>query len=139
MTVAEVPGHYLRYTLPSRYCDSDRLMTFAAQQFGNFPEGLPRVQAICDWVHKNIQYRWGSGSPQTAASEILAQGYGLTWEFAHLAVCAFRGESICQDALNRGQSCPMSAVSFGSPMDATLPSPAGLRGATAEYLRRALQ
>jgi len=88
--VAEVPPQYLRYTLPSRYCDSDRLMTFAAQQFGGFPEGLPRVQAICDWVHRNIQYRWGSGSPQTAASEILAQGFGVCRDFAHLAVALSR-------------------------------------------------
>jgi hypothetical protein len=31
--------------LPSRYCDSDKLMTFAWNQFGQVPHGLPRVQA----------------------------------------------------------------------------------------------
>ena len=90
VAVADVPPQLLQYTLPSRYCDSDRLMTFAAQQFGNFPEGLPRVQAICDWVHTNIEYRWGSGSTLTAASEVLAQRHGVCRDFAHLAVALSR-------------------------------------------------
>ena len=88
--VADVPPHLLPYTLPSRYCDSDRVMNFALQQFSNFPEGLPRVQAICDWVHRNIQYRWGSGSTLTAASDVLAQGFGVCRDFAHLAVALSR-------------------------------------------------
>jgi len=92
--VPDLPPQLLRYTLPSRYCDSDRLMTFAAQQFGNFQQemarhltqrqhtaGLPRVQAISDWVHHNIQYRSGSGSPHTSASQ---SGRSLTLLFALL-------------------------------------------------------
>ena len=90
VAVADVPPQLLQYTLPSRYCDSDRLMTFAAQQFGNFPEGLPRVQAICDWVHTNIEYRWGSGSTLTCASEVLAQRHGVCRDFAHLAIALSR-------------------------------------------------
>jgi transglutaminase-like putative cysteine protease len=80
----------LRYTLPSRYCDSDRLMNFAFQKFGQIQHGLQRVQAICDWVHNNIEYRFGSGSPHTAASEIIAQGYGVCRDFAHCAVALSR-------------------------------------------------
>ena len=52
--VGQLPSELLRYTLPSRYCDSDKLMNFAWNQFGQIPHGLPRVQAICDWVHHNI-------------------------------------------------------------------------------------
>jgi transglutaminase-like putative cysteine protease len=88
--VSELSTHLLRYTLPSRYCDSDRLMDFAFQKFGHIPNGLQRVQAICDWVHNNIEYRWGSGSPHTAASEIIAQGFGVCRDFAHAAVALSR-------------------------------------------------
>ena len=88
--VSELPTDLLRYTLPSRYCDSDRLMDFAFEKFGNVPNGLQRVQAICDWVHRNIEYRWGSGSPHTAASEIIAQGFGVCRDFAHAAVALSR-------------------------------------------------
>jgi len=80
----------LRYTLPSRYCDSDRLMDFAFAEFGQIPHGLQRVQAICDWVHEHIEYRWGSGSPHTAASEVLAQRFGICRDFAHLAIALCR-------------------------------------------------
>lgn len=88
--VNELSPALLRYTLPSRYCDSDRLMDFAFEKFGQVPHGLRRVQAICDWVHRNIEYRWGSGSPHTAASEIIAQGYGVCRDFAHAAIALSR-------------------------------------------------
>ena len=88
--VNEMTPEILRYTLPSRYCDSDRLMNFAFQTFGQVPHGLPRVQAICDWVHEHIEYRWGSGSPHVSASEVLAQGFGICRDFAHLAIALCR-------------------------------------------------
>ena len=90
IAVQELSPDLLRYTLPSRYCDSDRLMNFAFEKFGNVPHGLQRVQAICDWVHHNIEYRFGSGSPHTAASEIIRQGYGVCRDFAHCAVALSR-------------------------------------------------
>src|SRR5205814_894976 len=90
MAVREMSPELLRYTLPSRYCDSDSLMDFAFQQFGQFPHGLRRVQAICDWVHENIEYRWGSGSPHLAASQTLANRFGICRDFAHLAIALCR-------------------------------------------------
>src|SRR5271170_7988190 len=53
--VGQLPFELLRYTLPSRYCDSDKLLNFAWNQFGQTIHGLPRVQAICNWVHHNIE------------------------------------------------------------------------------------
>jgi transglutaminase-like putative cysteine protease len=114
--VADVPPELLQYTLPSRYCDSDRLMAFAHQQFDNYRDGLPRVQAICDWVHRNIQYRWGSGSPLTSASQILAQGHGVCRDFAHLAVALSR----CFNVPTRyvtGYVPDVGCWDPGSPMD----------------------
>ena len=67
LPVGQLPSEVLRYTLPSRYCDSDKLMNFAWNQFGQVTHGLPRVQAICDWVHNNIEYRFGSGRPDLSA------------------------------------------------------------------------
>ena len=37
-TIYQLPFDVLRYTLPSRYCDSDKLMDFAWQLFGPHPE-----------------------------------------------------------------------------------------------------
>ena len=39
----DLPAALLRYTLPSRYCDSDKLTDFAWQQFGQIEHGMPRV------------------------------------------------------------------------------------------------
>jgi transglutaminase-like putative cysteine protease len=90
LPIDEVPLHLLRYVLPSRYCDSDKLRDFAFQRFGSVPHGLQRVQAICDWVHHNIEYRFGSGSPLTSAYDVIQQGYGVCRDFAHTAVALCR-------------------------------------------------
>ena len=88
--VGQLPFELLRYTLPSRYCDSDKLMNFAWQQFGQIPHGLPRVQAICDWVHNNIEYRTLSGRPDLSASEVIERRFGVCRDFAHAAIALCR-------------------------------------------------
>jgi transglutaminase-like putative cysteine protease len=90
IAVGEMTPELLRYTLPSRYCDSDRLMDFAFSKFGQLPHGRPRVQAICDWVHEHIEYRWGSGSPHTTAGEVLTQRFGICRDFAHVVIALCR-------------------------------------------------
>jgi len=92
--IGELPFPLLRYTLPSRYCDSDTLRDFAFEKFGQVPHGLRRVQAICDWLHRNIEYRWGSGSATTTASQIIAQGFGVCRDFAHAAIALCRSFNI---------------------------------------------
>src|SRR4051812_10476164 len=81
-----LPASILRYTLPSRYCDSDKLLDFAWQQFGHVPLGLERIQMICDWLHTHIEYRTGSGSPQLSAHDVIQRGYGVCRDLAHTLV-----------------------------------------------------
>ena len=90
LPVAQLPFELLRYTLPSRYCDSDKLMNFAWKQFGQIPHGLPRVQAICDWVHNNIEYRYLSGRADLSASEVIERRFGVCRDFAHSAIALCR-------------------------------------------------
>jgi transglutaminase-like putative cysteine protease len=89
-SVYQLPPETLRYTLPSRYCDSDKLLNFAWQQFGQIPNGFDRVQAICNWVHNNIEYRFGAGSSVISASEVVAQRFGVCRDFAHVAIALCR-------------------------------------------------
>ena len=114
--VGELPDEVLRYTLPSRYCDSDRLMDFAFQKFGQIQHGLRRVQTICDWLHANIEYRRGSGSPFTTASEIVAQGYGVCRDFAHTAVALTRCFNIPARYVT-GYLPDIGVVDYGAAMD----------------------
>jgi transglutaminase-like putative cysteine protease len=88
--VYQLPSDVLRYILPSRYCDSDKLMTFAWKTFGPLDDGARRVQAICDWVHMNIEYRFGGGRSDISASEIILQRFGVCRDFAHVAIALCR-------------------------------------------------
>lgn len=88
--VARLPIEALRYTLPSRYCDSDKLMDLAWQAFGALPNGVERVQAICDWVHACIEYRYGSGSALISAWDVVQRGYGVCRDLAHVCVALCR-------------------------------------------------
>ena len=108
---ANCPPDLLRYTLPSRYCDSDKLTDFAWKQFGNIEHGMPRVQAISHWVHDNIEYRYLSGRPDISASDVLQRGYGVCRDFAHLAI-----------ALNRTFNLPARYVTGHLP-DIGFPDP----------------
>lgn len=82
----ELPPDLYRYTLPSRYCESDKLADFAWKQFGGIEHGLPRVAAITDWVHTHIEYRYLSGRADLSAWEVLQRGYGVCRDFAHLVI-----------------------------------------------------
>jgi transglutaminase-like putative cysteine protease len=88
--IHQLPPWILRYTLPSRYCDSDKLLNFAWQMFGHINPGVDRVYAICNWVHSNIQYRFGGGRSDISASEVINQRYGVCRDFAHVAIALCR-------------------------------------------------
>jgi transglutaminase-like putative cysteine protease len=107
----DLPPDVLRYTLPSRYCDSDKLTNFAWEKFGQVEHGLSRVTAISRWVHDNIEYRYMSGRPDLSAWDILQRGYGVCRDFAHLAV-----------ALNRTFNLPARYVTGHMP-DVGYPDP----------------
>jgi transglutaminase-like putative cysteine protease len=114
--VGELPSELLRYTLPSRYCDSDKLMDLAWQQFGQVPHGLPRVQAICDWVHRHIEYRFGSGRPDLSASEVIARRHGVCRDFAHAAIALCRAFNLPARYVT-GHLPDIGYLDPGSPMD----------------------
>lgn len=109
----ELAPAILRYTLPSRYCDSDKLTNFAWEKFGSVEHGLPRVDAISRWIHDNIEYRYMSGRPDLSACDVLQRGYGVCRDFAHLAI-----------ALNRTFNLPARYVTGHLP-DIGFPDPEG--------------
>ena len=114
--IASLPPGYLRYLLPSRYCDSDRLFKFAWDTFGNIYDAAERVQAISDWVHNNIEYRFGSGRPDISAAEIIARGYGVCRDFAHCTVALSRVFNLPARYVT-GHLPDIGHIDPGSPMD----------------------
>ena len=114
--VGQLPYELLRYTLPSRYCDSDKLLNFAWNQFGQIPHGLPRVQAICDWVHNNIEYRYMSGRPDLSASEVIERRYGVCRDFAHAMIALCRTFNLPARYVT-GHLPDIGFIDPGTPMD----------------------
>ena len=92
--VHDIPDDVLHYLMPTRYCESDHLGPNAAGLFGQLPQGHSRVQAICDWVRGNIEYKIGSTNATTTAREVFMQRAGVCRDFAHLAVTFCRALNI---------------------------------------------
>jgi transglutaminase-like putative cysteine protease len=90
---AGLPIDVVRYTLPSRYCESDKLVGLANQLFGNRND-LETVQKICDWTHHQLEYRYGSGSQTLSAWEAIQRRFGVCRDFAHVMVAMCRALDI---------------------------------------------
>jgi transglutaminase-like putative cysteine protease len=94
LPVEALPDEVLYYTLPSRFCLSDSLSDMAWQLFGATEPGWARVQAICDWVHSNIRFQYGTSNSLTTAADVCAAGIGVCRDLAHLAVTFCRALNI---------------------------------------------
>lgn len=92
--VEDMPDDALVYTLPSRYCLSDRLANTAAELFGAVAPGWNRVQAICDFVHNHITFQYGASDPFTTALDVYDSGSGVCRDYAHLAISFCRALNI---------------------------------------------
>lgn len=90
----QVPLDILPYLLPSRFVPSDRLAAFAYREFGELESGHHRVTAICNWIYDNIEYRRGSSTAITTASESLLSRAGVCRDFAHLGISFCRALNI---------------------------------------------
>ncbi|PNG27839.1 transglutaminase-like domain-containing protein [Methylocella silvestris] len=89
-----LPEEAIVFLLPSRFCDSDRLLDLAWQLFGHTKPGWARVQAICDFTHKRIQFGYNFARVTRTASEAYQEGQGVCRDYAHLAVAFCRALNI---------------------------------------------
>lgn len=92
--VEDLPDDAIVFTLPSRYVESDKLLDVAWELFGNTAPTWERIQAVCDWVHHNIQFVNGSSTPATTAFDVYQQRMGVCRDFALLSVALCRALNI---------------------------------------------
>jgi len=52
------------------------------------------VQAICDWCHDNIKFKYGTSNPLTTAFDVYNNRIGVCRDFAHLAISFCRAMNI---------------------------------------------
>jgi transglutaminase-like putative cysteine protease len=84
--VEDLPADTLVYLLGSRYCETDRLSDIAWKLFENTQPGWPRVQAICDFVHRHIAFGYQHARATMTAWEVYNEGKGVCRDYAHLAI-----------------------------------------------------
>jgi len=84
--VEDLPLDVLPYLLPSRYCEVEKLGDIAWKLFGNTPPGWARVQAICDWVHANVEFGYKHAREDRTALEVFNERRGVCRDFMHLAL-----------------------------------------------------
>jgi len=88
--VEYLPESTLVYLLGSRYCETDQLSETAWQLFGHGPTGWGRVQAICDFVHRRIEFGYHHARRTRTAWEAYNEGQGVCRDYAHLAIAFCR-------------------------------------------------
>lgn len=92
--VADLPLPTLVHLYPSRYCQSDKLGRLATRTFGQEPKGYRRVNAICNWIHDNVDYVGGVSDELTSAFDTATERAGVCRDFAHLAISFCRALGI---------------------------------------------
>ncbi|PXX61504.1 transglutaminase-like putative cysteine protease [Nocardia tenerifensis] len=88
----EPPADYDRalYLRPSRFAESDKLLGFAAAEFGSGATDVQLAARVAEWVGRRIRYVAGSSDPIDGAVETLLSGTGVCRDFAHLVVALLR-------------------------------------------------
>ncbi|MDF8265284.1 transglutaminase-like domain-containing protein [Luteipulveratus flavus] len=83
----------LVYLLPSRYCESDRLMGTAREEFEGLT-GMELVRAVRAWVKKRTAYVVGSSRVTDSAINTFLARDGVCRDFAHLTVAMLRAREV---------------------------------------------
>ncbi len=89
-----LPTDTLLYTLPSRYCQSDKLVAMAQDMFGEVAPGFARVQTIGNWINEHVTYQYGTSDAGTSAYDTATQRIGVCRDFAHLGIAFCRALNI---------------------------------------------
>jgi len=89
-----LPLNILTYTLPSRYCESDRFGPIAWDLFGKIEDRAEQVRAICRWIDENIAYTPNSTDGKTSAWDVWQSRKGVCRDYTHLAIALCRSLSI---------------------------------------------
>lgn len=89
-----MPPEVLTYLYPSRYCESDRLGRLVMKEFGSLWQGYGRVQAIKDWVQRNVMFTSNTSNSNTSALDTLIDQVGVCRDFAHVMIALCRAVNI---------------------------------------------
>jgi transglutaminase-like putative cysteine protease len=114
--VEELPHDTLLYLLGSRYCETQHLMNDAWRLFGHVQPGWSRVQAVCDFVHRRIEFGYHFAQATKTAQQVYFERQGVCRDFAHLAITLLRCLNIPARYCT-GYLCDIGVPISDAPMD----------------------
>jgi transglutaminase-like putative cysteine protease len=89
--IQDLPQEVLQFLLASRYCEVDsELKELAWSMFSHTPPGWPRVQAVCDFVHRHIRFDYQQARANRTALEVYHERVGVCRDYMHLAITLCR-------------------------------------------------
>jgi transglutaminase-like putative cysteine protease len=94
LAVQDLPAETLQFLLGSRYCETDLFSQIAWDRFGGSPEGWPRVQAICDFVHERVAFGYEHARNTKTAWDAYNERVGVCRDYTHLAIALCRSMNI---------------------------------------------
>jgi transglutaminase-like putative cysteine protease len=90
----DLPDDVLRFLVPSRYCESDKIAEMAWKEFGQTRPDWSRVKTIVDWAHNRIKFGYQWASPMKSAMEACHEGQGVCRDYMHLAITMLRAMNV---------------------------------------------
>ncbi|HEY5711808.1 MAG TPA: transglutaminase family protein [Allosphingosinicella sp.] len=88
-----LPAGVVPYLWPSRYCEADRFEPFVEQRFGALAGGA-KIQAMAEWVSREMAYVPGSSDTATTAADVFVSRQGVCRDYAHLLASFARAAGI---------------------------------------------
>ena len=85
-----LPPETIPFLWSSRYCQADSVKELAWREFGNMTPGFAQVDAVCQWVRSQVEFRVGTSTIRTSALETLEQRMGVCRDFAHSMIAILR-------------------------------------------------
>ena len=111
--VRDLPPDVISYLYPSRYCQSDRLLRLAANEFGSMQMGYSRVLAINNWVNRHVTFTSNTSNSTTSSVDTLVERVGICRDFSHLMIALCRAINIpARFVTGTDYGCP---VQYGPP------------------------
>jgi len=94
--VQDLPDEVLSYLLPSRYCEADtgKMLKLAEKITGKATPGYGQLEAVREWIHHNVRYKYGVSDATTTAMDTARKRKGVCRDFSHLGVTLCRALQI---------------------------------------------
>lgn len=88
--IQNLPDAVLTYLQPSRYCETEVFFEMALGIVGDATPGYDQVNAILEWIRREVRFNSASTHDHMAATEVNQRREGVCRDLAHLGIVLCR-------------------------------------------------